>query len=204
MLFSTQAGEHYRENKHKKLKEILNPHGTIIDVGCATGYTTNFLHNLGLDAIGIDVSPEMIRYAAEKYPHLRFCVCSAEEMSRVVTGVDYVYIAGVLSEENADNILDECHRTLKNNGKVVIVVSRGSWVWRVYDVFHRSLPSRSFTRQSLIHSLAKHGFEVESCCSFGLVPYNCPQKLLGLALYVEKIFGDKGGFSLFTVARKTS
>src|SRR5689334_1771616 len=46
--------------------------GLVADVGCGPGYVTQHLHELGLDAVGIDLSPEMIAIARRDYPDLHF------------------------------------------------------------------------------------------------------------------------------------
>ncbi len=48
--------------------------GQVADIGCGPGYVTSHLHDAGLDAFGIDLSPEMIAIARRDYPHLRFKV----------------------------------------------------------------------------------------------------------------------------------
>lgn len=42
------------------------------DVGCGPGHVTAMLHELGLDAFGLDLSPAMIEYARLAHPALRF------------------------------------------------------------------------------------------------------------------------------------
>jgi len=46
--------------------------GPVADVGCGPGYVTGYLHDAGVDAFGIDLSPEMIAIARRDYPGLRF------------------------------------------------------------------------------------------------------------------------------------
>lgn len=46
--------------------------GPVADVGCGPGYVTGYLHDAGVDAFGIDLSPEMIAIARRHYPGLRF------------------------------------------------------------------------------------------------------------------------------------
>ena len=46
--------------------------GPVADVGCGPGYVTRFLHDAGVDAFGIDLSPEMIAIARRDHPDLRF------------------------------------------------------------------------------------------------------------------------------------
>ncbi|WP_225845026.1 class I SAM-dependent methyltransferase [Streptomyces sp. HPF1205] len=42
------------------------------DVGCGPGHLTAMLHELGLDAFGIDLSPGMVDHARRAHPALRF------------------------------------------------------------------------------------------------------------------------------------
>src|SRR4051812_34146075 len=37
--------------------------GPVADIGCGPGYVTGHLHQLGVDAFGIDLSPEMVAIA---------------------------------------------------------------------------------------------------------------------------------------------
>src|SRR3954468_8602973 len=46
--------------------------GPVADVGCGPGDVTRHLHDAGVDAFGIDLSPEMIAIARRNYPDLRF------------------------------------------------------------------------------------------------------------------------------------
>lgn len=46
---------------------------SILDIGCGCGYLSNAIYNRGYTNIqGIDISPESIRYAQRKYPHITF------------------------------------------------------------------------------------------------------------------------------------
>lgn len=45
--------------------------GPVADVGCGPGYVTGHLHELGVDAFGIDLSPEMVAIARRDHPDLR-------------------------------------------------------------------------------------------------------------------------------------
>jgi SAM-dependent methyltransferase len=50
--------------------------GPVADVGCGPGHVTAYLHQLGADAFGIDLSPMMIDVARRGHPGLRFEVGS--------------------------------------------------------------------------------------------------------------------------------
>ncbi|MET9228917.1 class I SAM-dependent methyltransferase [Lentzea sp. NPDC003310] len=46
--------------------------GPVCDIGCGTGRITGHLHDLGLDAFGVDLSDGMLDQARRRYPHLAF------------------------------------------------------------------------------------------------------------------------------------
>ena len=54
--------------------------GPVADVGCGPGYVTRHLHDLGVDAFGIDLSPEMIAIARRDHPDLGFEVGSMTDL----------------------------------------------------------------------------------------------------------------------------
>ncbi|MFJ8506502.1 class I SAM-dependent methyltransferase [Streptomyces avermitilis] len=54
--------------------------GPVADVGCGPGHVTAHLHELGVDAFGIDLSPVMIDVARRDHPDLRFKVGSMTDL----------------------------------------------------------------------------------------------------------------------------
>ena len=54
--------------------------GPVADVGCGPGHVTALLHELGVDAFGIDLSPAMIDVARQDHPGLRFEVGSMTDL----------------------------------------------------------------------------------------------------------------------------
>ncbi|MEV0828357.1 class I SAM-dependent DNA methyltransferase [Nonomuraea rubra] len=66
--------------------------GPVADVGCGPGHVTAHLHELGLDAFGLDLSPAMIGVARRDHPGLRFEVGSMTEL-----GLPDDSVAGVLA-----------------------------------------------------------------------------------------------------------
>jgi SAM-dependent methyltransferase len=60
--------------------------GTVADVGCGPGHITSFLRGRGLDAYGVDLSPEMVRIARRDHPGMRFEVGSMTDLSEAGLG----------------------------------------------------------------------------------------------------------------------
>ncbi|MEW2130437.1 class I SAM-dependent methyltransferase [Streptomyces sp. NPDC005435] len=55
---------------------VANGPEPVADVGSGPGYVTAYLHELGVPAFGVDVSPEMVALARGAHPQLRFHVGS--------------------------------------------------------------------------------------------------------------------------------
>ena len=56
------------------------PTGPVADVGCGTGRVSAHLAALGVDVIGVDLSPGMIDVARRTHPQLRFEVGAMEDL----------------------------------------------------------------------------------------------------------------------------
>lgn len=97
--------------------------GPVADVGCGPGYVTSHLHGLGVDAFGIDLSPEMIAIARRDYPHLRFEVGTMTDLDLTTNSV-----AGVLAFWSVIHVPDhaipgvfaEFRRVLRAGGSLLV------------------------------------------------------------------------------------
>ncbi|MEU4425515.1 class I SAM-dependent methyltransferase [Actinoplanes sp. NPDC024001] len=76
--------------------------GPVADVGCGTGRITAYLAGLGMDVLGIDLSPGMIDVARRDHPELRFSVGS-------MTSLDLPddHVAGLLAWWSLIHVPDE-------------------------------------------------------------------------------------------------
>lgn len=102
--------------------------GPVADLGCGPGHITAHLHSLGVDAFGIDLSPEMIAVARRTHPGLRF-----EEGS--MTGLDLKdgSLGGVIAwystvhtpPELLPTVFAECHRVLAPGGHMLLAFKAG-------------------------------------------------------------------------------
>jgi SAM-dependent methyltransferase len=76
--------------------------GPVADVGCGPGHVTAHLHQLGVDAFGIDISPGMIDVARSGHPGLRFDVGSMTDLDLADASV-----AGVLASWSLIHVPDD-------------------------------------------------------------------------------------------------
>jgi SAM-dependent methyltransferase len=89
--------------------------GPVADVGCGPGHVTAYLHNLGVDAFGIDVSPGMVDVARAEHPELRFEVGS---MTALDLGDES--IAGALAFWSLIHVPDEVVPTVLSGFRRVL------------------------------------------------------------------------------------
>jgi SAM-dependent methyltransferase len=81
--------------------------GPVADVGCGPGHVTAYLHDLGVDAFGIDLSPVMVDVARRDHPHLRFDVGSMTDLDLADASV-----AGLLAFWSLIHIPDDAVPTV--------------------------------------------------------------------------------------------
>jgi SAM-dependent methyltransferase len=102
--------------------------GPVADLGCGPGRVTTHLDALGLDAFGVDLSPEMVAVARRSYPGLRF-----EEGSITALDLPDGGLAGVLAWYSVIHtppgqlllVFSEFHRVLAPGGHLLLAFQSG-------------------------------------------------------------------------------
>lgn len=91
--------------------------GPAADVGCGPGQITALLHDLGVDAFGIDLSPGMIELARRNHPGLRFEVGSMTEPLGVsVAGILAWWSLIHVPDDEVPTVFKHFHAALRPNG----------------------------------------------------------------------------------------
>jgi len=97
--------------------------GPVADVGCGPGYVTRHLHDLGVDAFGIDLSPEMIAIARRDYPDLRFEVGTMTDLDLAddsVTGVLAFWSVIHVPDHSVPRVFGQFGRVLRPGGPLLV------------------------------------------------------------------------------------
>ncbi|WP_114854583.1 class I SAM-dependent methyltransferase [Brachybacterium sp. YJGR34] len=97
--------------------------GPVADIGCGTGYVTRYLHDLGAEAFGIDLSPAMVSIARRDHPQLRFEVgtmTSLELEACSVAGIVAFWSTVHIPDDVMPDVIAEFHRVLRPGGHVLL------------------------------------------------------------------------------------
>jgi len=87
--------------RFKKLIQIDNLKGSrVLDLGCGIGDLYPFLleHFENIDYTGIDIVPELVEYAAKRYPASKFLCCDILR-NGINSMFDYILISGMFNND---------------------------------------------------------------------------------------------------------
>lgn len=99
------------------------PAGPVADLGCGTGRLTAHLHDAGLDAFGVDLSPGMLAQARAAHPHLSFTTGSLTDLDLEdgsCAGVLAWYCLHHVPPAHRPGVLAELARVLRPGGLLLV------------------------------------------------------------------------------------
>lgn len=97
--------------------------GPVADVGCGPGYVTRHLHDLGVEAFGIDLSPEMVALARRDHPDLRFEVGTMTDLDlpdHSVGGVLAFWSVIHVPDDVVPVVFEQFRRVLRPGGPLLV------------------------------------------------------------------------------------
>ena len=98
----------------------------VLDLACGTGFFSREFFKNGAKVFGTDISPELIKIAKENSPkEIKYFISPADRLTSIGDkSVDKIVI--ILAVQNIENISDvfgECHRVLKTDGKLFLIMN---------------------------------------------------------------------------------
>jgi SAM-dependent methyltransferase len=132
-------------------EEVLN-RGMVADIGCGPGHVARYLHERGVRVCGVDLSPEMVRWATQLNPGIDFRVDDMRALK--LSDGELIGIVGfyaIIHLEGADfgTALREFRRVLVANGLLLLSFHVGTqtvhreemWGQQVSLDFHFLMPA---------------------------------------------------------------
>lgn len=131
-FYEHQEFTHYRESATRKILRTLlkktgaQENGKVLDVGCATGFYTEQLHQLGMTSIGVDISRVGISRGKASYPHLSFAVADAFRLPFAASSFDVLFMSGCSLTNTRDfgsiqSFFQGLTRYLTDNGSLIVM-----------------------------------------------------------------------------------
>ncbi len=134
------------------IREYAGPVASVLDYGCGAGRSTRFLKLLGYNAVGVDVSEEMLEQARYKdregeYHHIPSGLLPFEGSAFDLIFASLVFLEVSLLEE-IERILREMRRVLRKDGTIIFVTAsteatEGNWVSLSYAFPENDRPLQS-------------------------------------------------------------
>jgi SAM-dependent methyltransferase len=138
-------------------------HGLVYDLGCGPGHTTAFLHDLGVQVRGLDLSAALLHEARQRHPHVEFEQGDMLELPVAddsLAGVVAFYAIVHLSPIGLRRALVEIHRVLKPGGRLLLAFHVGEGLKHVEEFLGKvmSLDFVFFTPEIVESELLRAGF----------------------------------------------
>lgn len=139
--------------------------GPVADLGCGPGHVTAHLAGLGMDVVGLDLSPGMVAQARATHPGLAFEVAdmlALDERPGRFAGLLAMYSLIHFDVAGLAAALRACHAALRPGGELCAAVHLGEGVVRpeaMWDVPVR-LDFHLFAPGGLDAALRSAGFDV--------------------------------------------
>lgn len=181
MSYDTVAGSYADQVRHALAEQpylssalalfadsVRRSGGSVADMGCGPGQITAHLNELGIDAFGLDLSPQMIDVARRDHPGLRFEVGSiaAPELPDASVGGLIAWQSLIhMPDEDVRVALEHFRRVLRPGGPVQLLFHAGNDSWvktQGYGGHPMNVPVYRRQPHLVAGWLREAGFEVEA------------------------------------------
>ncbi len=144
---------------------IAGPVGPVCDLGCGPGQVAGYLHDRGVAALGMDLSPEMVTQARRLSPDIPFqqgTMLSLPFDDASLGGIAAFYSVIHIPRQQLPVVFGEMWRTIRPRGAVLVVVHLGYEDRHLEEWWGQpvSLDFAFFQRPEIEHPLAAAGFRI--------------------------------------------
>jgi len=153
-----------KRNNMLRWLEGRRPQGMqVLEVGCGAGGNLRFLHQLGADTSGADISPRMVELAqtlnAERGMEFPLVVIDGAHLPHADHSFDVVLTVTALQHNHDGPALDSL------SGEIVRVLKPGGTAWIIEGVHRRHTVHRASTHRTQVEwerMFTRHGMELQS------------------------------------------
>tara|TARA_B100000575_G_C23137168_1_gene660904 strand:- start:2612 stop:3274 length:663 start_codon:yes stop_codon:yes gene_type:complete len=139
----------------------------MLEPGCGRGEFLNNFQNLGLDVVGVDLSPEALEY--DNNFEVKLCDIEKEKLPFVDNSIDIIYSKSFIEHlYHPEKFLEEAYRVLKPNGVFLTLTPDWESNYKIFfdDITHRT----PFTMTALEDSYKMFGFKDIKVTKFRQLP----------------------------------
>jgi ubiquinone/menaquinone biosynthesis C-methylase UbiE len=134
--------------------------GTIIDIGCGLGATTQYLlRHFSADAVtGVATDKKALKFCQKKVPGVKFLYRKLPKLRLPDESINFVFWAkGFGKLCSRKKLLKECFRVLKSGGRlvcfdVVYATTNGGSIWQKFQLRERPVDTLDVYRDLLLNS----------------------------------------------------
>lgn len=150
----------------RKMLELLaeKSTGTICDMGCGPGQVAAYLHHLGAEVCGVDLSPQMVAEASRLYPHISFQQGDMLNLKAIADGafggIAAFYAIIHIPRPQVADALRELRRVLRPDGSLLLTFHIGDEIRHLDTWFNQpvNLDFAFFETQEMKDYLLTAGF----------------------------------------------
>jgi SAM-dependent methyltransferase len=142
--------------------------GAVADIGCGPGYVTRHLRDIGVDAFGLDLSPEMVAIARRDHPDIRFEVGTMTDLDLAdgcLAGVLAFWSVIHVPDRSVPGVFAEFRRVMRPAGSLLVGFHVGDEAYRTTAGYSgRSINVDSYRRppSKVARWLREAGFTIEA------------------------------------------
>lgn len=126
---STYAERHQKPSFHlADFVKLLKPGQKVLDAGCGHGFNADYMTKKGLEIIGVDLSPEMIKLAKKQNPKIDFQMADMRELEYPNHSFDAIVASFSLihlPKKDVPEVFKKFNQFLKPGGLIYIGIQEG-------------------------------------------------------------------------------
>ncbi len=149
--------------------------GWVCDMGTGPGQVARYLHERGVAACGLDLSPALIEQARQAHPSIEFWQGDMRHLAfadGALMGITAFYSIIHIEREGVTAVLREWWRVLQPGGAVALAFHKGQEVLHLDEWWGKAVNVDFvfFERNEMLGYLSAAGFTIEQISERGPIP----------------------------------